>query len=112
WQKFQPHPEWASFVADKLTSKPAPGQPPAHPSYGPFSTGSEKVRLIYVPELRAIHVKNLEPNTRYRARIFNPVSGKSTDLGDLTLDDKSGWTAAAPSQSDADDWALIVEHGR
>jgi hypothetical protein len=100
WQKFQPHPDWASYALDDPRQKP---------SYGPFATGSDKVRLVYIPELRSIQVTNLEPKTKYRARIFNPVSGKTTDLGTITPDNKSGWTASAPIQPDADDWVLILE---
>jgi len=110
WQSFQPHPEWAAYAPS--VSPPIVSLPTTRPAYGPFTTGSESVRLIYVPELRPIRVTHLDPETNYRARIFNPVSGKTTDLGRFAPDDKSAWTAAAPIQSDADDWVLIVERDR
>ena len=57
----------------------------------------------------AIRVTGLEPAAAYCAKVMNPVSGKITDLGSFTPDDKSGWTANPPVQSDADDWVLILE---
>ena len=84
----------------------------AAPSYGPFATGSDETRIIYVPELHAVRVANLKPGTKYRALIFNPVSGTIADLGHIPLDENAGWTAPPPSppnQSDAPDWVLIIE---
>jgi hypothetical protein len=81
----------------------------APPTYGPFATGSDETRIIYVPELHAIRVANLKSATHYRALLFNPVSGTIADLGHIKLDDQSGWTASPPSQSDATDWVLVLE---
>jgi len=79
------------------------------PTYGPFATGSDETRIIYVPELAAIRVSHLNAGTNYRAWVFNPVSGTMADLGHIKLDEKSGWTASPPNQSDAADWVLILE---
>lgn len=81
-------------------------------SYGPFATGSDQTRIIYIPQLRPVRVADLAPGAKYRARCINPVSGKTTDLGEIKVDDKSGWTTSAPSQSDAEDWVLVIEATR
>ena len=99
WQTFVPHAEWASYASDDAAKKPA---------YGPFALGSEKVRLVYVPERHAITVNNLLPDARYQARIFNPVSGVITNLVAVTVGN-GAWTVIAPAQTDADDWVLIIE---
>lgn len=99
WQTFQPHPEWAIYAEDAARKN----------SYGPFTTGSARVRLIYSPELRAIRLKSLQPGTAHRARLFDPVSGEITRLPEFTSDANGEWTAQAPSQKDSDDWVLIVE---
>jgi hypothetical protein len=80
-------------------------------SYGPFATGSEKVRLVYVPELRSVRITGLERNARYRARTMDAASGKMSELGDVTSDEQSGWTTPAPKQTDGDDWIIILERG-
>jgi hypothetical protein len=104
WQRWEPHAAWASYTTD-LSSKAG------HPGYGPFATGSKSVRLIYVPELYPVMVKELEPGESYHARIFDPVSGKISELGKIVVSD-GGWTAEAPVQTDAVDWVLIVERER
>lgn len=103
WQKFQPHAEWAGYAAaagDAAAPKP--------PAYGPFALGSDQVRLVYVPERHAVTISGLLPDVRYQARVFNPVSGVTADLGAITVSNGT-WTAGAPAQSDADDWVLIIE---
>jgi hypothetical protein len=76
------------------------------PGYGPFAIGNDTVRLIYVPELRSVRLQNLD--ARYRAKVFNPVSGNTTDLGNVAADA----TINAPIQTDAEDWVLIIERAR
>jgi hypothetical protein len=104
WQTWQPHAAWAGYAVEESTKTPPPG-------YGPFATGSKFVRLIYVPELHPVTVKELEAGESYHARIFDPVSGKMTDLGKITATDGT-WTAESPVQADAADWVLIVERAR
>jgi hypothetical protein len=78
-------------------------------SYGPFATGYDKVRLIYVPELRSIRITRLQPNVRYRATMMSPASGKTTELDDVMPDGQFAWTTPAPTQTDADDWVVVLE---
>lgn len=100
WKTFRPHAEWAAYAGDAAAKKPA---------YGPYATGSDKTRLIYVPERHVVAVAGLAADARYVARVFNPVLGTTTDVGSVTADVKGTWTAKAPEHVDADDWVLIIE---
>jgi hypothetical protein len=80
------------------------------PSSGPFATGiPEKIRVIYVPDPRPIQVSHLEPSVQYRAQAFDPSNGKTTDLGPVTPNEQSQWTAKKPTDSNSADWVLILE---
>jgi hypothetical protein len=103
WQAFVPHPEWAAYAADPTAD--AAAKPAA---YGPYATGSEQVRLVYVPERRAVTVSGLAGAARRIARVFDPVSGVTTDLGAIAVS-AGAWTAPAPLKVEADDWVLIIE---
>jgi hypothetical protein len=99
WHEFAPHPEWAKY-ADEPSS------------YGPYATGIPgKVRIIYVPEPRSIHVQEIESGARYRAAIFDPHTGKTADLGAIEPDDDASWKGdVQQSKIEApDDWVLILE---
>lgn len=103
WHQFQPHPEWAEYATDDGVQQPQ--------TYGPFAVGiPAKFRIIYVPEPRAVWVQHLEAIANYRAHTFDPVSGKTMDLGAVVRDEESRWTARKPAaDSGGDDWVLILE---
>jgi hypothetical protein len=90
WWKFEPHAEWSAN--------------------GSFATGiADKVRVIYVPERRAVEVLKLEPGVKYRARVFDPVSGKTRKLGLLPAAAESLKVPPPATQPDGEDWVLVVE---
>jgi len=92
WQKFQPHPEWARYAGDVKT-------------YGPFACGIPgKMRMIYVPEARAIEVLGLEATKRYRARTIDPTTGEATDVGEV-----NGVVQPPKSGQQSGDWLLVIE---
>jgi hypothetical protein len=97
WQTFEPHADWASYVdANADDAKKS--------SYGPFATGvAGKVRVIYVPEPRAVKVTKIEADAKYRARLFDPVSGETSDLGAVSADGKF-----SPPKG-IQDWVLVIE---
>ena len=64
--------------------------------------GELRIRLV-------VRVANLDRSASYRAETFNPITGKTTTLGPIKPDAQSGWTASAPTQSDAEDWVLVIE---
>jgi hypothetical protein len=102
WQQFVPHQEWAEYAQE--AAKP--------PSYAPFATGSNLVRIVYVPQLHSVRVRELQADVKYHAWVMNPVSGKKLDLGTVMADEQLAWTAGAPSQNDAEDWVLVIESSK
>lgn len=79
-------------------------------SYGPYATGiPAKSRIIYVPEQRRVQVVQLEPNLKYRVSAFDPVSGET-----IVLPEISGQSATAtvekPQSITSDDWVVVLEH--
>ncbi len=85
WWRMEPHPEWI----EPHWSEQNYMQP-----YGAGIAG--KLRVFYFPRTGSVNHKivKLEPEVRYRACWWNPVSGKQTDLGTVTAADN--WHPAAP----------------
>jgi hypothetical protein len=74
---------------------------------GPQSAGiPAQVRLIYVPERRAIEVRGLDPQVSYAAARFDPVSGARAPLGLVRA--RTGLWRCAPGDT-ANDWVLVLE---
>jgi hypothetical protein len=80
-------------------------------TYGPYATGvAGRVRIIYAPQSQAVRVLKVEPDVRYEAEAFDPVSGETTRLGPVVPDAQSTWTARRPADKSAsDDWVLILK---
>ena len=100
FEQFEPHMDWAQWskhTGDRFLVPYAAGIP-----------GS--VRIIYVPTPDAIVVNQLDRNARYSARQFDPVSGKTDDLG-FAEPDKAGTWPAAPPRGWNHDWVLILDTG-
>lgn len=107
WQNFQPHPEWADF-ADKSPSSIG-ASPNNDEIHGPQSAGIPGVvRIIYVPEPRAIVVRDLGNRAAYAPTYFDPVSGAKMPMASIQADDAGLWTCPAPTGHDHD-WVLILE---
>jgi hypothetical protein len=100
WQNFQPHPEWASF-ADKSTNEDS--------VFGPQSAGIPGVvRIVYVPEHRAVMVRELGAYAAYVATYFDPVSGAKTPMAPIQADGAGLWTCPPPN-GQGHDWVLVLE---
>jgi hypothetical protein len=101
------------WAAAKVVAKY--GQPPwgllkAGTSLAVFASGIPgKVRVVYVTQAVPVRVTELEANARYGARLFDPVSGKETDLGEAVADSSGGWvTPTLPTGME--DWVLVLEN--
>jgi len=82
---------------------------PDDDAYAPQSAGIPGVvRITYVPQSRAILVRNLGIHTTYQATYFDPVGGAKTDAGLIHADNGGSWTCPAPPGQDHD-WVLILE---
>lgn len=114
WRQFEPHPEWVE-----------PGWTPELQNL-PFTSGRHdiplaagipgKVRVIYQPLGTTLKmVKGMETGARYKARLFNPVSGAQQDAGAVEADAAGNWIPRLPGLPDwfpfpvYQDWVLILE---
>ncbi|HET6250547.1 MAG TPA: DUF4038 domain-containing protein [Tepidisphaeraceae bacterium] len=74
----------------------------------PYAFGiPDGVRFVYVPEPRAIALRNLKPRTEYAGFYFDPSNGKRADVGRLAADAMGGITLAPPAGDH--DWVLVLE---
>ncbi|MCX6880400.1 MAG: DUF4038 domain-containing protein [Verrucomicrobia bacterium] len=96
WWRFEPHAEWAVYAQ--------PGNP-----FGPQAFGMPGgVRVIYVPKAAAISVRNLDPQAKYRALYFDPLTGAKTELGAVRADAAGAWTCPPPEKCEHD-WVIVLE---
>src|SRR5271170_1739458 len=96
WQKFEPHPEWATFASDRPSDTSAAHSDDA--LYGPQSTGIPGiVRISYVPESRPVTAQGLDVREGYSASYFDPVTGAKTNIGLVRSNDTGTWTCPPPA---------------
>lgn len=108
WWRLEPHPEWVEPRWD-------PGDSP-ETYMAPYAAGVPgKLRIIYLPSQwsGALTVRAIEPGSRYRAILFDPVSGRRTELGAVAADSGGSWRAPAErlprNATGADqDWVLVL----
>ncbi|HEY3857812.1 MAG TPA: DUF4038 domain-containing protein [Verrucomicrobiae bacterium] len=105
WQRFEPHPEWATFADDHAADSSEVHS--SDPLYGPQSTGiPDIVRITYVPENRAVVLHNLRLGKHYEAFYFDPVTG-ATKLGSIFTEGSSA--TCMPPSGCTHDWVLVLE---
>ncbi len=99
WWKFELHPEWV----DKPCSLSAMD--------GVFAAGiPREVRVIFRPfwggYSGTLTIHGLEPDVRYRAFHFNPVSGEETNCGTAQPDASGTWVS--PQVNAFQDWVTVL----
>ena len=67
-----------------------------------------KIRIIYLPHSAPATVQKLEPDSKYKASYFDPVTGQSGDLGIIKSDTKGCWEVMHPKNLEHD-CVLIIE---
>jgi hypothetical protein len=76
--------------------------------HGPQSAGIPgQTRMTYVPYAAPVVFSALG-GTTYRATHFDPVTGKSKDLGKIKADSEGTWSCPPPKGIDHD-WVLVLE---
>ena len=99
WHRFEPHAEWASWKNrehdDEFMVPYAAGVP-----------GS--VRIVYIPKPWPVAIKKLENGTQYTASHFDPITGKSNDLGAVSVEAEGTWNQPPPPHVE-EDWVLVLE---
>jgi hypothetical protein len=124
WWRFEPHPEWVEPHSTTLFEPHAEWYD-NHKAWAdrngrwdlPYAAGIPgEVRFIYIPgnnsyQLTAPTVQHLEPDTTYRAFLFDPVWGKRFDLEtvDKTAPSASGEVYRPPQLPSPQDWILVLE---
>ena len=114
-------PGWTNLVFDDSAWKSAkivarygdkpwekiPG--PEHRKYAvPYAAGiPAMVRVFYLPEARRVVVRSIEPNSNYRARWFDPVTGAETGIGTVKANERGEWTPPVPPGGEQD-WVLVL----
>jgi hypothetical protein len=95
----------AAKVAAKLGEGPWGKIGTGGTSEVPYAFGTEKVRLAYVPEPRAVVLKGLAAGGRYRGFVFDPVTGTKRELG-VKVGGDGTWRVEGQG---AGDWVVGVE---
>ena len=68
------------------------------------------MRLIFLPSgVWGAKVKEIEPEVRYRAFLFNPVDGGKIDLGGVEPDSERSWRPPLARPPVFQDWVLVLE---
>jgi hypothetical protein len=76
-------------------------------AFVPYATGiAGEVRMVYVPQARPVQIKQLEPDARYTAFYFDPVTGDRKDAPAYARDADGSWRVAPPEWSH--DWLLVM----
>jgi hypothetical protein len=112
WPRFEPHPEWAARDPEPLPGLEGGKLRPNAGSSEPQATGIPgSLRLIYVPEREVIEIRDLEPQAKYAASYFDPVSGEKAPLGLIQADTRGVWKCQPPLAGDQD-WVLVLKDPR
>src|SRR6185436_10350064 len=76
WWKFEPVENGAQWAEGAAADKYAV----------PYAFGDEQVRMVYVPQRRAIVVRRLEVGKKYGGFYFDPVSGEKIKTEEFEVD--------------------------
>lgn len=75
----------------------------------PYAAGiPSRVRVIYLPMSDLVTVHHLEPEVKYRAKYFSPITGETSSAGTATATAEGSWAAPFPP-GDLQDWVLVLE---
>lgn len=108
WHRFESHPGWATWKETK------PGARDEFlVAYAAGIAGT--IRIIYLPRSSEVTIHKLEPDKRYVASYFDPVSGKRTEIGPVCPDDRGDCTLTPPrshaerGNEKMNDWVILLE---
>ncbi len=66
------------------------------------------VRIIYIPRALDVTIHRLDRTRSYVARVFDPTSGRKTELGPISSNPQGDATISPPRNTTAD-WVLLLE---
>jgi hypothetical protein len=98
WHRVEPMPDTVAWADNQ----------PATNDISPCAVGiGAQLRIIYVPQARAVTAKQLAAQTDYTANVFDPVLGGQVSVGPVTTDEAGSWHCTPPNQDH--DWVLVLE---
>jgi hypothetical protein len=66
--------------------------------------GTDRLRVVYVLDPKAVTVRNLQPSAGYQAVLFDPVTGERSSSREVSADAKGEWRCDPPAHGH--DWVL------
>ena len=98
FEKLEPQQDWAGWQ-----------KPTADKFLVPYTAAiPRKLRIIYVPTADAIVVRKLEPDIRYTVRVFDPLTGKTTEVAPDRDEPADSMTLHSPRGLDHD-WVALLD---
>jgi hypothetical protein len=98
WHRLEPMPDTVVWADDQSTAD----------DIRPYAAGiGMQLRIAFVPQARAVTVKQLGVQTAYAVSLFDPVVGGQVSLGQATTDGSGSWHCTPPNQNH--DWVLVLE---
>ena len=98
WHRLEPMPDTVAWADNQ----------PMKDDIRPCAAGiGTELRIVYVPQARAIIAKQLTVQTDYTVNLFDPVLGGQVSLGQATTDEAGSWHCTPPNQNH--DWVMVLE---
>jgi hypothetical protein len=99
---------WQSALVTAAYGEPPWGKPGGEdPLFAPQASGiGDSLRVVYVIAARPIVVRGLRPKTEYRLTLFDPVTGKRSSKGTVSVDDSGEWHGTPPAHGH--DWVVLL----
>lgn len=80
-------------------------------SYGPYAIGERDIaRIIYVPESRAVYLKDFDRDSKDRLHSFDPTTGEMRELHRNQHANTGEILIHKPASIHSDDWVIVAEH--
>jgi hypothetical protein len=98
WHRLEPMPDTVAWADDR------PTQNDIRPCAAGIGT---ELRVVYVPQARAIIATQLAAQTHYAVHLFDPVLGGQVSLGQVTTDEAGSWHCMPTNQ--IHDWVIVLE---
>ena len=99
WQRFEPHPEWASW------SEVHEGDDEFLVPYAAGTPGV--VRIVYLAKPAPATMHKLEPDRKHTAAWFDPITGQSRAIGSAQPTADGSWTVSPP-KGVRGDWVVVL----
>jgi len=99
WWRFEPHPEWIEPHWNKENY------------FQPYAAGIPgEVRVMFWPSWTGLPlVKGIEPESSYRAFLWDPKNGREYPLGDVKGEANGDWKLPLRAPPLFQDWVLVLE---